>query len=271
MHIISEGNIGGVKNRVRAWIKNKAGGDSELEETLTDDIEKFWIMVPTPVKIHDAATVKALLEANPGPFGLVIIDTLFRAFTGNINDSSDMQPFIDAVDAIRDAAQCAVMIVHHEGKDASKGAMGSTALEGAVDAVARFKRVTDVARTFKITLAREAPEGRTIKFDLRSVVLEGATVAGVADTTSCFLVPTNLHAEADMETHERMALAIHWAGGTASAGQLVKALGFADYSGLTRPAKKLRELGWIGDTGYTLRSAGRTWCMGFDDADDDDA
>src|SRR6516225_11927406 len=71
------------------------------------------------------------------PPRLLILDTLARCFgAGDENSTGDMGVFIASLDRLRaDFPQLTILIVHHSGKDDTKGARGSTALKGAADAV----------------------------------------------------------------------------------------------------------------------------------------
>jgi predicted transcriptional regulator/energy-coupling factor transporter ATP-binding protein EcfA2 len=65
---------------------------------------------------------------------LVIIDTMARSAIGlDENSAKDMGEFIAAVDNIRTALDCAVLVVHHTGKNGDM--RGSSALYGAADSV----------------------------------------------------------------------------------------------------------------------------------------
>ena len=65
---------------------------------------------------------------------LVVIDTFARALTGgDENSAQDVGAFNAAVAALIESTGACVMIVHHSGKDKSKGARGSSALLGAID------------------------------------------------------------------------------------------------------------------------------------------
>jgi hypothetical protein len=67
-------------------------------------------------------------------FCLTIVDTLARAFGGgNENSSEDMGAFITAMGKIQEFLNCALMVLHHSGKDAAKGLRGHSSLLGAVD------------------------------------------------------------------------------------------------------------------------------------------
>jgi hypothetical protein len=75
-------------------------------------------------------------------FELVIIDTLARSFgSGNENDSSDMGAFISSLSKIQRLLDCALMIVHHPGKDLTKGARGHSSLHGALDSEFELQRL----------------------------------------------------------------------------------------------------------------------------------
>ncbi len=59
--------------------------------------------------------------------------TLNKSLLGSESKDADMSNYIRAAEAIRDAFQCVVMIVHHCGLDETRP-RGHTSLPGAVDA-----------------------------------------------------------------------------------------------------------------------------------------
>jgi len=62
------------------------------------------------------------------------VDTVARALLGgDENSSTDMGLFVDACDAIRKRFNCALLAVHHSGKDVTRGLRGSNALLGGID------------------------------------------------------------------------------------------------------------------------------------------
>jgi len=80
------------------------------------------------------AEIKALQDALGVPIVKVTIDTLARVMAGgNENAGEDMSMIGKHLDAIRDTFGCHVNIVHHTGKDATKGARGHSSLRGHVD------------------------------------------------------------------------------------------------------------------------------------------
>lgn len=76
--------------------------------------------------------------------GLLIIDTMARCMVGgDENSAQDVGRFIAALDSIRDATGCAVLVVHHSGHEPTRP-RGSTALFAAADAVVQVT-VTDAS------------------------------------------------------------------------------------------------------------------------------
>jgi hypothetical protein len=62
----------------------------------------------------------------------VILDTLNRSFEGSESSDEDMTAYVRAADAIREAFNCAVIIIHHCGIEGSRP-RGHSSLSGAVD------------------------------------------------------------------------------------------------------------------------------------------
>lgn len=101
---------------------------------------------------------------------LVVIDTLARSIAGDENTASDMGEFVKACDMIRNATDAAVMIVHHAGKDAAKGARGSSAFKAALDTEMRVDG-TQNPRTLTVTKQRDMECIGPFNFDLDPVVV----------------------------------------------------------------------------------------------------
>lgn len=69
----------------------------------------------------------------------IAIDTLNRSIAGSENDDRDMGAFVRACDRIRIAFGCAVVVIHHTGKEAN-GPRGHSSLTGAADAQISVRR-----------------------------------------------------------------------------------------------------------------------------------
>jgi hypothetical protein len=84
---------------------------------------------------NDAEALAALIvEAGGGEHvAMTIIDTLAVTMGGNENAPDDMGAYVIACQDIRRAANTHVLIVHHTGKDAARGARGHSSLRAATD------------------------------------------------------------------------------------------------------------------------------------------
>ena len=101
------------------------------------------------------------------PVGIIAFDTLSRSTAGaDENSAQDMSAIIGAGDSLRDKMGAAVLYVHHSGKDVTKGARGSSALQAACDTVILVSK--NVATIEK---SRDGPSGQDYPFDLKQVVL----------------------------------------------------------------------------------------------------
>lgn len=149
-----------------------------------------FTLLPTTIDIHGANDTAALLQALEGinPIGLIVIDTLARAMgSGDENTAKDMGTFIGNVDALRSATGAHVMVIHHNGKDTTRGARGSGSLRAAVDTEIEITRLGDVimAETRK---QRDMQSNRVFACTLRSVEIgtdeddEPVTSAVVVET-----------------------------------------------------------------------------------------
>ena len=136
---------------------------------------------PSPINLYDAEEDIAKIEAIMAEIGkrmepvtVLVIDTLARATAGQMdeNNNSEMSKLIAGLDAIRERTGVHIMLVHHSGKDASKGARGASALRAACDTEIElsFDEETRV-RTARATKQRDMETGAEINFILQIVEL----------------------------------------------------------------------------------------------------
>jgi hypothetical protein len=116
----------------------------------------------------------------------VVIDTLNRSLAGSESSDEDMGAYIKAADAIREAFDCAVIVVHHCGVNDSRP-RGQTSLTGAADAQLAVKR--DPNGTILVTvewMKDGSGEGETIASRLETV--EVGTDEDGGPITSCIVI-----------------------------------------------------------------------------------
>jgi hypothetical protein len=129
--------------------------------------------------------VAAIRAQNAGP-ACVVLDTLNRSLNGSESNDKDMAQYIRAADAIREAFDCVVIIVHHCGVDDTRP-RGHTSLTGAVDAQLAVRR--DTAKNVIVTVEwmKDGPEGDVIASQLERVEI-GTDIDG-DQILSCVVVP----------------------------------------------------------------------------------
>lgn len=153
-------------------------------------------LIPCPVDLSgNGADVQPLLDQlakiqiETGRIVLLVIDTLARAMAGaNENAFEDMSAFIRNVDRLRAATGAHVLVVHHSGKIANKGARGHSSLRAATDTELEI-----ADRKITVSKQRDMEIGRPIGFDLRQVVI-GKDANG-QPVASCVVVGRDLAAE----------------------------------------------------------------------------
>jgi hypothetical protein len=105
------------------------------------------------------------------PIGLIVIDTLSRTMGGgNENQPDDMGAFVRNIDRLRDETGAAILVVHHSGKDASKGARGHSLLRAATDTEIEVTRdAGSKVATARVTKQRDFATDGMLSFTLRQV------------------------------------------------------------------------------------------------------
>ncbi|MFQ3393698.1 helicase RepA family protein [Enterobacter mori] len=167
MYIVGEGGIG-VPRRVRAW-ENVHG--VKVDNLALVNRPVFPVRNQEVQQVVEAARD---VEAKKGkPVQLIVIDTLARCFGGNDeNDAKDMGAFIEGCDTIKRETGATVLVVHHSGKDDTKGARGSSAFRAALDAEFNVRREGEGgAIILTCTKMKDAEEPRAAAFDLREAEL----------------------------------------------------------------------------------------------------
>jgi hypothetical protein len=154
-------------------------------------IPKGIAFIDQPVNLLAANDLRDLVQAiraNQMGEGIVIIDTLNRAVPGmDENSSVDMGHAINACKLIQQGVGGLVLLVHHSGKDATKGMRGHSSLHAALDAAIEVKRSGD-DREWSVAKAKDGADGKAHPFMLE-VVDMGEDEDG-DPITSCVIRPS---------------------------------------------------------------------------------
>ncbi len=167
VYIAAEGGHG-IRNRLAAYRQEAPWARGATLAVLPQSVDLLNAQADTEPLI---ALIREA-ETTAGERAVVIVlDTLARVMVGgNENASEDMSAFIANVDRIRSETGAAVVIVHHAGKDATKGARGHSSLRAAVDTEILVEG-QEGTRTATVTKQRDLPSGQRYAFDLVPVVI----------------------------------------------------------------------------------------------------
>ena len=166
VYVVAEG-AGGFRKRLKAYAKHHS---IDL-----DSVTGVFGVVPHAPNLLAVADVDALVR-DLEPFGnvdLVIIDTLAQtAPGGDENSSEDMGLLLRHCRRLQEVTEGLVVLVHHSGKDTSKGARGWSGLKGAMDAMLEVSRIegSDL-RKVRVEKAKDDADGTEWPFTLDVVQL----------------------------------------------------------------------------------------------------
>jgi hypothetical protein len=95
----------------------------------------FYLQPVTLDLVKDAPELIRVIRRTLGDVKpvVIVLDTLNRSLRGSESSDEDMSAYIRAADSLREAFDCAVIIVHHCGIDGTRP-RGHTSLTGAADA-----------------------------------------------------------------------------------------------------------------------------------------
>lgn len=178
LYIVAEGQAGFV-NRGKAYVHQQGIQHSEL-----DDMDYITDRVPNLISKEITDELIADIKQQE-PYDLIVMDTFAQVTTGaNENSGQDMGIALGHCRRIGQVSGAMVLLVHHSGKDASKGARGWSGLRAAADVELEVIR-SDEIRSVTVTKLKDGQDGVSIGFKLHTVVL-GEDEDG-DDVTSCII------------------------------------------------------------------------------------
>jgi hypothetical protein len=138
-----------------------------------------------PFKLTDGQDVLDLAAVVPAG-AVVVLDTLNRAApTADENASKDMGEVLEAAKLLQMLTRGLVLLVHHTGKDSTRGLRGHSSLFAAMDAAIEVSRDGD-RREWKVAKSKDGQDGEAHPFKLHVEVL-GTEPTG-DEITSCVVM-----------------------------------------------------------------------------------
>lgn len=177
VYVCAEG-ARGFKARLRAYANEHKVELAQLPAVIAD--------APNLLEPKDAAALTHAIIAwvqRQGKVDVVVIDTLSATTPGgNENSGEDMGLVLSHCKFISRQTGALVVLIHHSGKDSTKGARGWSGLRAAADAEIEIIRNGDY-RVANVTKMKDGTDGESYAFKLKVVPL-GFDTHG-EEETSC--------------------------------------------------------------------------------------
>jgi len=173
-YVMLEGE-GGLRSRVEAWEAHNG-----------KSLPPGFCALAQPFRLTEGQDVEDLAAVLPKG-GVVIVDTLNRAAPGmDENSSQDMGRILAGMKRLQEVTSGLVLVVHHTGKDASKGLRGHSSLPAALDGAIEVER-TAAGRSWSAAKVKDGEDGKAVAFQLHRIVL--GTDADGDEISSCAVGP----------------------------------------------------------------------------------
>jgi archaellum biogenesis ATPase FlaH len=181
LYVVAEG-VAGFVNRIKAYCHQQGISPADVDMDVISDL--------TPNLLEVAQITDLIKEIKQRePYDLIVMDTFAQVMPGaNENSGEDVGKALAECKRIHRHTGAMVLLVHHSGKDASKGARGWSGLRAAADVELEVLR-SDELRSISVTKLKDGQDGANIGFKLHTVVL-GEDEDG-DDITSCIVEYTN--------------------------------------------------------------------------------
>ena len=171
----------GIAQRIRAW--------QQVSGTLPDGFRAIFSPLNIRKDTDRAALVLSIKDADMAG-GVLVIDTLNQATAGmDENDSAAMGLAIAAVKALQRELGGLVVLIHHSGKDATKGLRGHSSLLAALDTSIEVSRTGEL-REWRVGKAKDGRDGDGRPFTLETVEID--VDDDLSPITSCVVRPSTI-------------------------------------------------------------------------------
>jgi hypothetical protein len=180
VYIVAEG-AGGMRSRLAAYGMHNDVALADLPIGIIADAPNFM----------EVTDVKEVLKAITvfGKVSVIVVDTVAQVMAGaNENSGEDVGKMLKHCKALHKKTGALVLLIHHAGKDTSKGARGWSGLKAAADVEIEVLRDGD-DRVACITKLKDGVDG--IDFGFKLTVVELGVDEDLEAITSCALEYTD--------------------------------------------------------------------------------
>jgi hypothetical protein len=175
-YVCAEG-AGGMRARLIAYANQHSLNLRDLDIGIIPDAPNF-------MQVQDVKDLILSIQAF-GKVSVIVVDTFAQVMAGaNENAGEDVGKALDHCRQLHKYTGALVVLIHHSGKDSSKGARGWSGLRAAADAEIEIVRCDD-DRVATVTKMKDGPDGAEFGFKLTPLIL-GLDDDG-DDITSCIV------------------------------------------------------------------------------------
>jgi hypothetical protein len=180
-YIAAEGG-GGFRKRLKAYGQHNEIDLASLELGVIH-------AAPNMMEAKDAADIVKSIKAWGGA-DIVIVDTFAQVMPGaNENAGEDVGKALTHCKRIHELTGAMIILIHHAGKDASKGARGWSGLRAAADAELEVVRES-TGRALRLTKSKDGEDGMAWGFDLEIITV--GVDEDLDPITSCVVIEAQM-------------------------------------------------------------------------------
>ena len=175
LYVVAEG-VSGFRQRIKAYCHQQA-----IPRIGMDVIYDVTPNLTNVAQITDLISEIRQRE----PYDLIVMDTFAQVMAGaDENNGQDVGNALAQCKRIANRSGAMVLLVHHSGKDASKGSRGHSSIKAACDVEIKVERSNDT-RSITTSKMKDGVEGIGYLFSLHTVVLSQDEDGD--DVTSCIV------------------------------------------------------------------------------------
>jgi hypothetical protein len=158
VYVAAEGATG-LRARILAWCQR--------HDTEPATLDGWLHILPLPVQLGASDEVTEAVEmVQEVEAGLLVLDTRARCTLGlEENSATEQGKAVEAAEALRRAAGCTVLVIHHSGRSGSNP-RGSTAWDGAVWTDLRIVAPAPLTAQVTVEKHKDVPAGETYDYRL---------------------------------------------------------------------------------------------------------
>lgn len=179
VYVAAEGQSG-LQNRIEAFRQKRL-------DAYEGDVPFYLCPINLDLIAEHGELIEVIRQTTSDP-AVVTIDTLNRTLRGSENSDEDMSAFVRAADAIREAFNCAVVIIHHCGVEGTRP-RGHTSLRGSLEALISVKKDKAGNALATVEEMKDGEDGEVIAS--RLVMVQVGNDSDGDPITSCIVEPVD--------------------------------------------------------------------------------